>query len=113
LQNNSRGSSGYRAGSGQVNGSFTKNEKRYTEEEEEQRQKILNRVIHYAHNELYKFNNVIFFFSTSKFNRNGSYENKNMTTIRMLSTIQLTKMVIIVMTLVEIKIKVAGGIELR
>ena len=61
MQNNSRGSSGYRAGSGQVNGSFTKNEKRYTEEEEEQRQKILNRVIHYAHNELYKFNNVIFF----------------------------------------------------
>jgi hypothetical protein len=31
----------------------------------------------------------------------------------MLSTIQLTKMVIIVMILVEIKIKVAGGIELR
>jgi hypothetical protein len=61
LQNNSRGSSGYRAGSGQVNGSFTKNEKRYTEEEEEHRQKILNRVIHYVHNELYKFNNVIFF----------------------------------------------------
>ena len=45
LQNNSRGSSGYRAGSGQINGSFTKNEKRYNDEEEEHRQKILNRVI--------------------------------------------------------------------
>jgi hypothetical protein len=44
LQNNSRGSSGYRAGSGQINGSFTKNEKRYNDEEEEHRQKILNRV---------------------------------------------------------------------
>ena len=47
MQNGSRGSSGYRQGSGQINGSFQKNERPNHEEDddEERRQKILNRVI--------------------------------------------------------------------
>lgn len=48
FQTNSRSSSGYRAGSGQVNDSFQKNNnnsngKLYDEEEEERKQRILNR----------------------------------------------------------------------
>ena len=50
MQNNSRGSSGYRGGSGQINGSFQKNERTNNEQEEEQRQKILNRVIFLSNN---------------------------------------------------------------
>ena len=47
MQNGSRGSSGYRQGSGQINGSFQKNERPNYEDDddEERRQKILNRVI--------------------------------------------------------------------
>lgn len=43
MQNNSRGSSGYRGGSGQINEPLNKNERQFTDQEEEQRQKILNR----------------------------------------------------------------------